>query len=91
VNHTRLLVRGSPTRVSTLGQQSYKGWLHRISKNIISTSAAVIKELLYNWKQEFLRFFPSLNGDDQYNWKYPSDDSHWNGTESWAVNMKYTS
>jgi len=29
VNCTRLPVRGSPTRLSTLGQQSYKGWSRR--------------------------------------------------------------
>jgi len=29
VNHIRVPVRGSPTRLSTSGQQSYKGWLCR--------------------------------------------------------------
>jgi len=26
VNHNRLPVRGSPTRLSASGQQNYKGW-----------------------------------------------------------------
>jgi len=30
MNHTRLLVRASPTRLSTSGQQSYKGWSSRV-------------------------------------------------------------
>jgi len=51
VNHTRLLVRQSPARLSTSRQQSYKGWSCRIqiahfkSVNLIQLNSMRRREL----------------------------------------------
>jgi len=59
VNHTRLPARGSPTRLSTSGRQSYKGWSCRLHLTFwLTWWRSDSQERLY-WKESVI-CFPSL-------------------------------